>query len=83
MRRLTATEAARRFADLLDSVERTGETVVVERRGRAVASISPAATVSGRSLKALLRAHRADPSWPQELSELRDMLTPEERHWGG
>lgn len=83
MRRLTATEAARRFADLLDSVERTGETVVVERRGRAIASISPAAAVSGRSLKELLRAHKADTSWSEELAELRETLAPEERHWNG
>lgn len=83
MRRLTATEAARRFADLLDSVERTGETVVVERRGRAIASISPAATVSGRSLKELLRTQGDDPSWAGELSELRELLVPEKRSWSG
>jgi antitoxin (DNA-binding transcriptional repressor) of toxin-antitoxin stability system len=79
MRRLTATEAARRFSDLLDSVERNGETFVVERRGRAVASIRPAAPVSGRTVKDLLRAHAPDPGWQRELADLRGSVEPEER----
>ncbi|MBJ7471660.1 MAG: type II toxin-antitoxin system Phd/YefM family antitoxin, partial [Solirubrobacteraceae bacterium] len=41
MRRISATEAARGFADLLDDVEATGESVVIERRGKAVATIGP------------------------------------------
>jgi antitoxin (DNA-binding transcriptional repressor) of toxin-antitoxin stability system len=83
MKRLTATEAARRFSDLLDSVERNGETFVVERRGRAVASIGPAAAVSGRSVKDLLRAQGEDLDWPRELAELRASVEAEERHWNG
>jgi prevent-host-death family protein len=81
MRRVSATEAARRFSDLLDQVERRGETFVVERRGRAVASITPAAAVSGRAVKELLRAQAPDPAWPRELAELRRLLKPEERRW--
>jgi prevent-host-death family protein len=81
MRRLSATEAARRFSDLLDQVEHEGETFVVERRGRAVASITPAAAVSGRTVKELLRAQDPDPGWPRELGELRGSLEPEERRW--
>lgn len=81
MRRLSATEAARRFSDLLDQVEREGETFVVERRGRAVASITPAAVVSGRAVKELLRAQAPDPAWPRQLAELRRALEPEERRW--
>ena len=83
MKRLTATEAARRFSDLLDSVERNGETFVVERRGRAVASIGPAAAVSGRTVKDLLRAQREDLDWPRELAELRASVEAEERRWNG
>jgi antitoxin (DNA-binding transcriptional repressor) of toxin-antitoxin stability system len=83
MRRLTATEAARRFSDLLDQVERDGETFVVERRGRAIASIAPVAAVSGRAVKDLLRSQPSDPSWTQELRELREALKPEERSWNG
>jgi antitoxin (DNA-binding transcriptional repressor) of toxin-antitoxin stability system len=74
MRRVSATEAARQFCDLLDQVERDGETFVVERRGRAVASIAPAAAVSGRAVKELLRSHPPDFAWPRELAELRGLL---------
>jgi len=83
MRRLSATEAARRFSDLLDRVEHDRETFVVERRGRAVASIAPAAAASGRAIKELLQSQRPDPRWAQELAELRGSLHPEERHWNG
>jgi prevent-host-death family protein len=81
VRRVSATEAARQFSDLLDKVERDGETFVVERRGRAVASLAPAAAVSGRTVKKLLRSQAPDPSWAGELAELRGMLEREERRW--
>jgi antitoxin (DNA-binding transcriptional repressor) of toxin-antitoxin stability system len=81
VRRLSATEAARQFSDLLDQVERDGETFLVERRGRAVASIAPAAAVSGRTVKELLRSQTPDPSWERELAELRASLGAQERRW--
>lgn len=64
-------------------MERTGETFVVERRGRAVASISPAAVATGRVVKDLLREHPSDGSWAGELTELRAGLVPQERSWNG
>jgi prevent-host-death family protein len=81
MRRLSATEAARQFSDVLDQVERDGETFVVERRGRPVASIAPAAATSGRALKELMRAQRPDPDWARELEELRASMEREDRRW--
>jgi tRNA(fMet)-specific endonuclease VapC len=48
---------------VLDQVERDGETFVVERRGRAVASIAPAAAISGRAITAaelLVGVHLAE-----------------------
>jgi prevent-host-death family protein len=83
VKRVTATEAARQFSDLLDAVERTGETFVVERRGRAVANIGPAAEVSGAMVKAVLRSHAVDADWRDELRELRAGLVTEGRHWTG
>src|SRR5256712_8670034 len=41
-RRISATDASRKFSDLLDAVEHRGEEFVVERRGRAVAELTPA-----------------------------------------
>jgi antitoxin (DNA-binding transcriptional repressor) of toxin-antitoxin stability system len=81
VRRVSATEAARQFSDLLDQVERDGETFVVERRGRAVASIAPAAAVSGRTVKELLRSQPPDPTWVRELAELRGLVESEDRRW--
>jgi antitoxin (DNA-binding transcriptional repressor) of toxin-antitoxin stability system len=78
---LSATEAARRFSDVLDQVERDGETFVVERRGRAVASIAPAAASSGRTLKTLLRAQEPDPGWARDLQRLRASVEREDRRW--
>ena len=69
---MSATEAARRFSELLDAVERHGETFVVLRRGRAVASIGPTAGADGRDVKAILREHGADSAWASELRALRD-----------
>lgn len=81
MRRLTATEAARRFSELLDQVESDGESFVVERRGRPVASIAPVAAVSGRAVKALLRAQQEDREWAKDLVDIRRLVQPEARRW--
>jgi antitoxin (DNA-binding transcriptional repressor) of toxin-antitoxin stability system len=80
---MTATEAARRFSELLDAVERQGETFVVVRRGRAVASIGPTSGADGREVKAILREDGADSAWASELRALRESLAPQERDWNG
>ncbi|WP_449063629.1 type II toxin-antitoxin system Phd/YefM family antitoxin [Planomonospora algeriensis] len=54
---MSATEASRSFAAVLDEAER-GETIVVTRGGRRIAVIGPAPTAPGRMVKALLRRHR-------------------------
>jgi prevent-host-death family protein len=79
MPEISATDAARNFADLLDGVEHRHERYTVVRRGRVVAQISPAAGGRGADLKALLRGARRDPSWAVELEHLRGMLTIEDR----
>jgi antitoxin (DNA-binding transcriptional repressor) of toxin-antitoxin stability system len=81
VRRVTATEAARRFSDVLDQVEHDGETFLVERHGRVIASVAPAAAASGRSVKELLRAQPVDERWPEDLAQLRARLEPQERRW--
>jgi prevent-host-death family protein len=78
---LSATEAARRFSELLDAVEARGETFLVARRGRTVARIGPAAAADGRAVKALLRGARTDSDWAEELRELRASLVVEDRTW--
>ena len=76
---VTATEASRRFADLLDGVEHRGERYTIVRRGRVIAQLEPAVATTGAQAKALLRRHRVDQAWSDELSALREALTVEER----
>lgn len=61
MRTISATEASRRFSDLLDAIE-GGESVVVTRGKRPIAEIRPARRRSGRDLRAAL----ADIAAPDE-----------------
>ena len=79
MPEISATDAARNFADLLDAVEHRHEHYTVVRRGRVVAQISPMVGGRGADLKELLRGARRDSSWARELDELRSLLTIDER----
>ena len=83
MKNLTATEAARHFADVLDAVEHEHETFVVTRGGKAVASIGPAVGAGGRELKSVLLKHGVDARWGGELRALRAGLVAEKRSWPG
>jgi prevent-host-death family protein len=79
MPEISATDAARNFADLLDAVEHRHEHYTVVRRGRVVAHISPTLVGRGADLKELLRRARRDASWARELDDLRGLLTIDER----
>ena len=79
MSEVTATEAARRFADLLDAVEHDGERYTITRRGKVVAHIEPVTRGRGNDAKALLRRHRPDAKWTDDLDTVRDLLEVENR----
>ncbi|HEY3142643.1 MAG TPA: type II toxin-antitoxin system prevent-host-death family antitoxin [Acidimicrobiales bacterium] len=79
MAEVTATEAARNFADLLDAVEHRGERFTVVRRGKAVAHLEPVSSGRGSDAKALLRRHQQDPDWSEDLAAVRQMVELEER----
>lgn len=81
MKQLSATDASRRFSEVLDEVERSGESYVVVRHGRAVATIGPASGGTGKALKEALRAHQPDDDWAGELRELREGLEPVADPW--
>jgi prevent-host-death family protein len=72
MRTISATEASRKFSDLLDAIER-GESVTVTRGNRPVAEIRPARRRTGRDLRAAL----AETSPPDDRfeSEIAEALT--------
>jgi hypothetical protein len=65
---------------MLDGVEHRGERYTIVRRGRVIAQLEPAVVASGAAAKALLRRHRADPTWREELEAVRKGLSTEERY---
>jgi prevent-host-death family protein len=75
---VSATEAARKFADLLDAVER-GEHFTIIRRGKAVAHLEPIGLGRGHQAKALLRRQTADPDWSSDIARTRRLLLIEDR----
>lgn len=81
MKSVSATEAARRFSDVLDAVETDGESFLVLRHGRPVARIGPATGQQGSAVKSLLRGAPRDPTWLDELRRARASTQPVDRHW--
>ncbi len=81
MKEISATDAARGFADVLDAVQHRGESFVIRRNGEIVARIEPAQGADGASVKNLLTATVRDRAWSGELRELRDSLPAEVPEW--
>ena len=81
---VTATQAARNFASLLDAVEH-GESIVITRDGVPVGRINPERRTSADLLKAALREHPADDGFADDLAEahadLRSSFSDEVRGW--
>jgi prevent-host-death family protein len=78
---ISATEAARRFSEILDAVEHRGESFVIVRKGRPVARMGPATRASGESVKEIIRERARDRVWEKELRELRAVVGTEDRRW--
>ena len=76
---VTATDAARNFADLLDAIEHRGEHFTIVRRGKAIAHLAPMNRGLGTDVKALLRRHRPDAGWASDLDEIRELVQIEDR----
>ena len=74
MPEVSATHAARNFADLLDGVEHRSEHYTIVRRGKAIARLEPIPEASGAALKGLLGTVAPDEEWAQDLTEVRDLL---------
>lgn len=80
MRTLTATEASRSFASLLDEAER-GKTVVITRGGRRIATLGPAAPANGAEFLALIAANTADGELAGDVRSARDTVTLDGPAW--
>lgn len=77
MRTISATEASRRFSDLLDAIE-AGDTVTVTRGNRPIAEIRPAPRRTGRDLRAALAAiPPPDDRFTADIAEAIGSLTHE------
>jgi prevent-host-death family protein len=81
---VTATQAARNFASILDQVEH-GETIVITRDGVPVGRLAPEQHTSAERLKAALRENPADEGFADDLeaahADLRAAFTDEVRGW--
>jgi antitoxin (DNA-binding transcriptional repressor) of toxin-antitoxin stability system len=75
---MTATEVARNFSAVLDSVA-DGETIVITRGGRRVAELTATPASNGASVRDILRLHTPDPDWADEIESVRGLLHVEER----
>jgi antitoxin (DNA-binding transcriptional repressor) of toxin-antitoxin stability system len=76
---MTATEASRRFSDLLDAIER-GETVIITRGHHAVAEIGPARRRTGADLRTALDGLTApDDRFAEDIEDAVALLTNEGR----
>jgi prevent-host-death family protein len=79
MPEISATNAARNFAELLDAVEHRGEHFTIVRRGKVIAQLEPVAIGQGVDVKAFMRRRRADKTWLADLMATRDLVAIEER----
>lgn len=81
---MTATQATRNFAGLLDAVEH-GETVVITRDGVTVGRFMPERRTTADRLKAALHDHAPDPAFADDLdavrADVRASFTDEVRTW--
>lgn len=83
MTRMTATDAARSFSDLLNRVA-SGEEIEVTRSGAAVAVISPPKShlISAERFRALIAAAPSpDPGFLDDIRAARDAVGPAEDAW--
>lgn len=75
MKMMTASEASRNFAAVLDRAER-GETIVVTRGGKRLAIIAPAPAANGAALADFLseRMGTLDDSFADDVLSTRNLL---------
>jgi len=80
MRIVTATDASRSFAALLDEVER-GESVVVTRAGKRIAFLSPAPRSNGAEVARMLTTASIDTEFEADLEAVRANVRAPDPVW--
>ncbi|MDQ3576353.1 MAG: type II toxin-antitoxin system prevent-host-death family antitoxin [Actinomycetota bacterium] len=77
---MSATEASRSFAALLDEVEK-GQTIVLTRGGRRIAVIGPASPSNGSEVVALLNSDLPDDNFAADVLAARAAVTLDGPRW--
>jgi prevent-host-death family protein len=81
MKEMTATEVARNFSAVLDSVK-DGESVVITRGGEQIATLVPTPRANGAALAEALRKWQGDPTlddeWAAHMHSVRETMN----EWG-
>jgi len=80
MKTMTATEASRSFAAVLDEAAR-GETIVVTRGGRRIAVIGPTPASNGADVIAFLKSREVDPDFAKDVRAARESARFDETAW--
>ena len=82
MKVMTASDASRAFSAVLDEAER-GETIVITRGGRRVATIAPASAATWGAFREALRdwSPLDDPTIEADVRAARDAITLDEDPW--
>ena len=76
---ISATDAARNFADLLDAIEHRGEHFTIVRRGRTIAQLEPIRRGRGSDVKAALASRHVDAAYAKDIERVRDLLELDDR----
>ena len=77
---MSATEASRSFARVLDDAER-GEVTVVTRGGRRIAVIGPVDASNGQAVLDLFDSGLPDAAFADDVRAARDVALPQEPAW--
>lgn len=80
MHTVTATEASRSFASLLDEAEQ-GRTVVITRGGRRIATIGPASAGNGAEFLSLVTSSAVDKDFSADVRAAREAVVLEDPAW--
>jgi prevent-host-death family protein len=70
---MTATEASRSFAAVLDEAER-GETIIITRAGRRIATVGPVDLSNGSDVVALLAYGSVDDGFADDVAAAREAV---------
>lgn len=74
MKTMTATEVSRNFASVLDRAAR-GETFVITRGGRRLATLAPAPAGNGAAVKDFLARSVPDEGFAADVAAARELVT--------